>query len=179
MLCVVKIYQWLNVRPISNHCISSAENEVLRVSFSDRSLSVVSQSSVVSQPLLTKHLWNYWAKFNDFMGSLVDPLQKYNKALRLNNKMADLLFCFKRHLWNYQTNFNETLQEASLHVFKNSNNIIFCKQNISYTTVPNLMQLHWKLPGLTLYQKIQRMQLITNKMSDFLFCIKKHLLWTY
>ena len=78
-------------------------------------------------------------------------------------------------------NISETTRPISMKLYRklHCNNIIFCKQNISYTTVPNLMQLHWKLPGLTLYQKIQRMQLITNKMSDFLFCIKKHLLWTY
>ena len=43
-------------------------------------------------------LWNYSAKSNETF--LRDPLQEHNKRSQLmnnNNKMADLLFCFKKH----------------------------------------------------------------------------------
>ena len=77
-----------------------------------------------------------------------NPLQKYNKASRLNhNKMADLLFCFKKHLWNYQAKFNETIQEASLH-------ISLKKYNMASRLTKNK----------------------NNKMADFGFSFNEHLL---
>ena len=112
MICVVKIYQWLNVRPISNHCISSAENEVLRVRYSDRSLSVIRQSvrpstiayktvcpstnaykTAARQQLLTKHLWNNWAKLNDFVGSfLVWPSTTIQQGIEQQQQNGRLTF---------------------------------------------------------------------------------------
>ena len=71
--------------------VSSPEQEVLKLSYSDRSLSV-------RQQLLKKTSLRLHGP-NSQEASLGVPLQKYNKGSQLiNNKMADFLFCFKNHL---------------------------------------------------------------------------------
>ena len=93
--------------------------------------------------------WNFTEKFLAW-------LQKYNKVWLFNNnnsnnKMADLLFCFKKLLlWNYLPKFNETWEKASLHDPLHKYNKVWLFNNNN-----------------------------SNKMADLLFCFKKLLLWNY